>query len=61
METSNDAGANADPVDEVAATIDARSPEAAEMIKEVAEVAQDMGRDAAPDDPGGEGGDRGGG
>ena len=49
-----------DPVDVAAADIDARSPDAAEQIEEVAEVAQDIGREADPDDPG-EGGDRGGG
>ncbi len=52
---------SADPVDEAAATIDARSPEVAEKIAEVTEVAQDVGRDADPDDPAGEAGDRGGG
>ena len=56
---SNDAPV--DPVDEAAADIDARSPDAPEMIDEVAEVAQDVGREADPDDPGGEAGDRGGG
>jgi hypothetical protein len=50
-----------DPVDEAAAVVDARSPEAAEMIAEVAEVAQDEGRSADADDPAGAGGDRGGG
>jgi hypothetical protein len=49
-----------DPVDAAAATVDARSPDAGEMIEEVAEVAQDVGRDVDPDDPGGEAGDRGG-
>jgi hypothetical protein len=59
--SSNETDAPVDPVDRVAADIDARSPDAAEMIDEVAEVAQDVGREATPDDPGGEGGDRGGG
>ena len=47
-------------MDAAAATIDARSPDAPEMIEELAEIAQDLGRDADPDDPGGEAGDRGG-
>ena len=61
MTSDPGSGEQADPVDEAAATIDARSPEAAEMIEEVAEFAQDLGRDADPADPGGEAGDRGGG
>jgi len=62
MEMTSESGSpEVDPVDEAAATIDARSPEAAEMIDEVAEVAQDEGRPADADDPGGADGDRGGG
>ena len=63
MEITTDTGEGdqVDPVDEAAADIDARSPDAAEMIDHVAEVAQDVGRDADPADPGGEAGDRGGG
>ena len=50
-----------DPVDEAAASIDPRSPLAPEMIEEVAEFAQDLGRDVDVDDPSGAAGDRGGG
>lgn len=42
-------GAVADPIDEEAAEIDARAPEAAEQIEELVEHAQDLGRDTAAD------------
>jgi hypothetical protein len=63
MDMTSESGSapDVDPVDEAAATIDARSPEAAEMIEEVAEIAQDEGRPAEADDPAGAAGDRGGG
>jgi hypothetical protein len=34
-----------DPLDEAAAEIDARSPDAAEQIEELKEEAEDLGRD----------------
>ena len=38
-------GDDADPIDEEAAEIDARSPDAAEQIEELVEHAEELGRD----------------
>jgi hypothetical protein len=38
-----------DPIDEAAAEIDARSPDAPEQIEELKELAEDLGREV--DDP----------
>ena len=45
MTTPADSNETPDPIDEEAAEIDARSPDAPEQIQELIEHAQELGRD----------------